>query len=199
MLDPHWVFVGAVLGVIGSLRYAYTTARGLTCPNLVTWTLWASAPLIGFGAQINAGVGLPAVMTLAAGIGPLIVVVTALSSRRANIRLVRFDYICAVAALLALAVWLGLGQAPMAVMLAVLADAIAALPTIAKTWRHPDSENPVFYSLVAVGAAITLLTITSWQPHTWAFAAYQIVICTGLVAIIAIRQGGRRCTPVVVG
>ncbi|BDB63506.1 hypothetical protein [Rhodococcus sp. RDE2] len=137
MLDPHWVFVGAVLGVIGSLRYAYTTARGLTCPNLVTWTLWASAPLIGFGAQINAGVGLPAVMTLAAGIGPLIVVVTALSSRRANIRLVRFDYICAVAALLALAVWLGLGQAPMAVMLAVLADAIAALPTIAKTCVTP--------------------------------------------------------------
>ena len=31
---------------------------------LLAWSLWAAAPLIGFSAQLDAGVGLPAVMTM---------------------------------------------------------------------------------------------------------------------------------------
>ncbi|APU20006.1 hypothetical protein [Actinoalloteichus sp. GBA129-24] len=68
MLDPHWVFAGAVLGLVGSVRYAFAITRGRVRPNLVTWSLWAAAPLIGFFAQLDSDVGLPAVMTLAAGV-----------------------------------------------------------------------------------------------------------------------------------
>ncbi|RCG16813.1 hypothetical protein DTL70_28210 [Streptomyces diacarni] len=53
MLDPHWVFVSAVLGLSGSVRYAFSTMRGTARPNVVTWSLWAAAPLIGFFAQLD--------------------------------------------------------------------------------------------------------------------------------------------------
>ncbi|ASO19517.1 hypothetical protein FHR81_000805 [Actinoalloteichus hoggarensis] len=188
MLDPHWVFAGAVLGLVGSVRYAFAITRGRVRPNLVTWSLWAAAPLIGFFAQLDSEVGLPAVMTLAAGAGPLIVILTSVIARRHYTRLGVLDLVCAGIASLALCVWLGLGAAPLAVLFAVAADAVAAPPTIVKAWRHPDSENVFFYVLVGVGATITLLTIASWEPQSWAFALYQVALCVLLIGVIATRR-----------
>ncbi|MGV0157078.1 hypothetical protein ACSW29_27430 [Rhodococcus sp. GB-02] len=195
MLDPHWVFVGALLGMIGSIRYGVTIVRGTVRPNLVTWSLWAAAPLIGFFAQLDSGVGLPAVMTLAAGAGPLIVIMTSLVTRRHYAHLSIVDLLCAGVAVTALAVWLGLDEAPLAVFFAVAADAVAALPTLIKAWRHPDSENIFFYTLVGTGATITLMTISRWAPHTWIFAVYQVTICVVLVAVIATRRHAVRGAP----
>lgn len=191
MLDSSWVFAGAALGLVASIRYAFTIVHGRVRPNLVTWSLWAAAPLIGFFAQLDAGVGLPAVMTLAAGLGPTIVIVTSVIARRYFARLGWFDLACAAVALSALGVWLGLGQAPLAVLFAVAADAVAALPTMVKAWRHPDSENALFYILVGIGAAMTLLTISSWEPQSWAFAAYQVAICAFLSASLIARRRAR--------
>jgi hypothetical protein len=188
MIDPHWVFVSAALGLIGSIRYAVATVKGTARPNLVTWSLWATAPLIGFFAQLDAGVGMPAVLTLAAGLGPLTVVVSGLLSGHNRARLGKFDVACAAVALVTLVIWLGLGQAPLAVIFAVAADATAALPTIRKAWREPDSENLLFYILVGTGAAITLLTIDKWEPSSWAFAAYMLAVTTLLVSIIVGRR-----------
>lgn len=195
MLDPHWVFAGAVLGLIGSIRYATAVTRGSVRPNLVTWSLWASAPLIAFFAQVDSEVGLPAVMTLAAGTGPLIVIVTSAITRRHYARLGVIDLACAGIAIAALAIWLGLDDAPLAVVFAVAADAIAALPTLIKAWRHPDSENILFYVLVAVGATITLLTISVWTLQAWAFAVYQLSICVVIVAVIAAKRTTWRSPP----
>ncbi len=185
MLDPSWVFLSAALGLAGSTRYAIATLAGKARPNLVTWVLWAVAPLIGFFAQLSAGVGLPAVLTLAAGLGPLIVVVSALVTRHSRSTIGSFDIACAVIAVAALIVWIGFDAAPTAVIFAVGADAAAALPTVRKAWRDPDSENLLFYVLVGLGATITLLTLDSWAPSDWAFAVYMLVLSLLLVAVVS--------------
>lgn len=128
-------------------------------------------------------------MTLAAGTGPLIVIITSLIARRHYAHLSVVDLVCcAGVAIAALAVWLGLGAAPVAVLFAVAADAIAAIPTLVKAWRHPDSENIFFYVLVGTGATITLMTITVWTPQASAFAVYQLSICAALIVVIATRR-----------
>lgn len=188
MLDPNWVFVSAALGLIGSIRYAAATLTGTARPNLVTWVLWAAAPLIGFSAQFSAGVGLPAVLTLAAGVGPLVVVVSAVLTRHSRWRIGPFDVVCALVAAVALLVWLGFDAAPTAVLVAVGADAVAALPTVGKAWRHPASENLTFYVLVGLGAAITLLTLDRWTAADAAFAVYMLTLCMLLVGIVTTRR-----------
>lgn len=188
MIDPNWVFAGAALSLFGSVYYCLSIIRGSVRPNLVTWSLWTAAPLIGFFAQLDAGVGLPAVMTLSMGAGPLMVTITSLVARRFFARFTRFDLACGLVAVIAIAVWVGLGDAPLAVWFAVAADGIAALPTLIKAWRHPYSENAIFYSIAAVGATITLLTISVWTPETWAFAVYQFSVCAFLAITVASRQ-----------
>jgi len=188
MLDPNWVYFSAVLGLLGGCHYSWAIVNRRARPNLVTWSMWAAAPLIGFFAQLDAGVGLPAVPTLGIGLGPLIVVVTALLARRHRARLGLFDLTCAVVATTALGVWLGLGQAPIAVFFAVLADGVAALPTVLKAWRDPDSENLIFYVSVGIGGVITLLTVSVWKPTVWAFAAYILSLSVLLVTIVTTRR-----------
>jgi len=192
VLNPHWVFAGALLGLIGSVRYAVAIPKGSVRPNLVTWCLWALAPLIGFLAQLDSGVGLPALMTLAAGTGPLIVIMTSLVARRHYTHLGVVDVICAGIAGVALAAWIGLDEAPLAVFFAIAADGVAALPTLVKAWRRPSSESLFFYVLVGIGATITLFTISNWAPQAWAFAVYQLSICVIFVAVISTRRHGRR-------
>ncbi|MEU6700352.1 hypothetical protein [Pseudonocardia sp. NPDC046786] len=188
MLDPNWVFVSAALGMVGCVRYVIATLTGSARPNLVTWTLWAAAPLIAFAAQVDAGAGLPAVLTLAAGAGPLLVVAAGLLTRHDRVRIGAFDVACGTVAVVALAVWLVFDAAPLAVFVAVGADAAAAAPTVRKAWRDPGSENLLFYVLVGLGAILTLLTVTTWDPVAWAFAAYMLTLCGLVVAVVALRR-----------
>lgn len=108
MLGPQWVFVSAALGLVGSLRYAYATLRGDAWPNRVSFFLWGMAPLIAFSAQLGSGVGAPAIPTLAAGLGPLVVLTASMASRHGRVRVTRFDLACgaiSVVALLTITSW----------------------------------------------------------------------------------------------
>ena len=188
MIDPHFVFLAAAIGLTGTIRYAIATLRGRTSPNRVTWALWAAAPLIGFFAQLDSDVGLPAVSTLTIGVGPLLVLIASFINRRGTVRLSAFDLGCGAVAVLSLIIWLGLDQAPLAVVFAVLADAVGAVPTVRKAWADPQSENTLFYVLVGVNGTITLLTLTQWVPATWAFPGYLVLLSLSMTMIITLRR-----------
>lgn len=188
MLDPGWVVLAAVLSLLGSLRYGRAVLRGRATQNRVTFALWAAAPLIAFAAQLDEGVGAPALLTFASGAGPLLVLGASFVSRHGSVRVTGFDLTCGAVSVAALVVWLGLDDPAAAVLVAVAADAAGAVPTLRKAWRDPWTENAGFYVLVGIGAVLTLLTVTSSAPAQWAFAAYVLALTALLVAVIALRR-----------
>ena len=190
MIDPRFVWLGALLSIGGGSRYAWLTWRGRTRPNRVTWFLWGAAPIIGFLAQLDEGVGLPAVLTASIGIGPLLIFAASFTNAAAYWRLTRFDLACGGVSVLALVVWLGLDDPVAAIAIAVLADAVAGIPTIRKCWTHPDSENPVVYVLGGLNGTIALLTLDRWVLAEAAFPTYIAVLGMGLSAVVLSR--GRR-------
>ena len=184
MIDPAFVFLGALLSIVGSVRHAWLTVRGRTQPNRVSWFLWAAVPIIGFLAQLDEGVGLPAVLTLSIGVGPLIVFFASFVNPHSMWRLTRFDLWCGALAVVALLIWWGLGEAATAVLFAVAADAAAAIPTVRKAWRAPATESPVVYVLSGLNGVIALLTIREWNPATYAFPVYIVCLTTILTVLI---------------
>lgn len=191
MIDGHFVILGALLSLAGSARYALQTVRGRTRPNRVTWFLWSTAPLIGFFAQLDGGVGLPAIMTLSVAVGPGIIFLASFVNPVSYWRIAPFDIACGLASVLALVVWLSLGDPSTAVVFAVLADLLAGVPTIRKGWSDPDSEHGAVFVLSAANAAITLFTIDRWDPATWAFPVYIAAIGASLFLIVQLRLGVR--------
>ena len=56
--------------------------------------------------------------------------------------------------------------------LSILADSLASIPTLIKSYREPATESYWPYLATAVNGATALLTITIWQFSEYALPAY---------------------------
>jgi hypothetical protein len=181
---------GAVLNLCGSGVYALRTLRGSVRPNPVTWLLWALAPGVGFAAQVARHVGLPALTTLSVGLGPLLVFLCALS--RPGFRSTRpnpAELCCVVLSLGALAGWWITTDPNTALALSILADGCAAVPTLVKCYRHPETEDRTVYVLMALSAALTLATLPAWTFTAAGFSCYLLTLCGTLLILLCRRSG----------
>lgn len=185
MIDSRFVIVAALLNIIGAAVYATKTFKGETQPNRVTWLLWAVVPMIAFFAELQEGVGIQSLMTFMIGLGPLVVFVASFLNRKAFWQISKLDIVCAVLSVVALIAWKLSGDADIAIAFALLADALAGLPTLIKSWTNPDSEHYAPYLTSAFSAAITLATISVWSFATYAFPAY--ILITGLLVSSVIK------------
>lgn len=196
MIDAGFVFLGALIAIVGNVAYAWDTFRGCTKPNRVTWGLWALAPLIAFAAELGQGVGSEAVLTLAVGLGPLLVFVASFRDPAAYGRMTRLDTLCAALSLLALAGWALTGTGDVAIVLSIMSDCFGAIPTIHKAAHDPSSESASAFICGTIGSAIAMLAIraSEWGFATAAFPAYITCVNALLAVLILLPRSslGRR-------
>jgi hypothetical protein len=192
MLDPKFAFLAAIIDFFGISSYAIDTLKGKTKPNRITWFLWALAPLIAFSAQLSEGVGPQVALTFVAGFGPATVFLASFKDRHAYWRITRFDLICGVLSVGALVLWLVTKNGTLAIIFSILADTLAATPTVIKAYHHPETESYPAFLIGVITAIITLLTIKTWNFATYGFPAYLLVCC--LVIFILIKFPKLRVT-----
>lgn len=189
MLDPKFVLVGALLNLSGSTSYVLATLKGKTKPNRITWILWALAPLIAFAAELNEGVGLRSLMTFMVGFGPLMIVTASFVNKKSFWKLTTFDYVCGGLSVLGLLLWAITRHGNVAIIFSILADGLAAVPTVVKSYKQPQTERAYIFTAGAVSAAITLLTIDKWTLANYGFPLYVLLICTLLASLIRFKIG----------
>ncbi len=183
----HWlVVVSALLSLTGAIAYIRDIVRGTSKPNLVTWGLWAFAPLIATGAALSAHADVWATVRIfIAGFGPLLIFCAGLCVPRRYWKLSRFDYACGGLSLVALFAWLG-AHAPLAsILFAAIADLFATLPTMRKAWRHPETETVYTYFIGLFTASIVIPAIPVWNIENAAFQLYLLVANTALCIIVS--------------
>ncbi len=191
MLDVHFVILGAAIGSVGAVLYLRDTLRGVTQPNRVTWLMWAIAPLLAFAAEVHAGVGLRSLMTFVVGFGPLLIFLASFRNPAAAWELRRLDYVCGACSAAGLVIWLVTGHGTVAIAASIAADALAALPTLQKSWRAPETETAAAYLAASLNAGITLLTVSTVTTAVVAFPIYILVVATLEFVLIAGRLGPR--------
>ncbi len=190
MLDPHFVIFASLFNIVGSAVYAYKTFKGETKPNRVTWLLWIIIPMIAFFAELQEGVGLQSLMTFMIGFGPLLVFIASFLNKQSYWQMSKLDWACGILSIVALVAWQVSGHGDVAIAFSLLADGLAGLPTLIKSWKDPQSEHYAPYLAGAISAGITLLTITNWTFANYAFPVY--ILCTGVgVASIIYFSWGR--------
>lgn len=191
MLNVHFVFLGAVIGIAGAVSYAMDTIRGKTQPNRVTWLLWAVAPLLAFAVEVDNGVGLQSLLTFTVGFGPLLVFGASFVNPKSVWKLSRLDYTCGALSVGGTIGWLVTRQGLVALVAAVVADALAGLPTVVKSWRHPESESASVYIGSCINAVITLLTVKQFSAYVAVFPLYIAVLAFIQSVLVAGRLGPR--------
>jgi hypothetical protein len=185
VLDEHFVFLGAAIGSLGSLSYLTATIRGYARPNRVTFFFWALAPLIAFAAELTEGVRIQSIMTLLVGVSPLAIFLASFVNPKSEWRLTRFDLACGVLAFGGTILWALTRSGNLAILFSIAADGFAAIPTIAKSYSHPESENRWLYLASAINAGVTLLTVREWTFAFYGFPAYILAVTVVIFGLVS--------------
>ncbi len=182
MINENFVFLAFVIALIGTFIYIRGILKGVVKPNIVTWSLWATAPMIAVAAQISEGASVATVYTFANGFGPLLIVIVALLKKNVLAKVKPRDLVFGVLSILGLVLWAITGEGLIAIIFAIAADLFAAIPTIEKLYKEPDTEDGRIFGLGIIAAGITLLTISDWRPEEYAFSLYILCIATVMFA-----------------
>ncbi len=189
MIDERFVYLAVVINFLGSLGYLQETLKGNVRPNKVTWFLWSLAPFIAFAAEINQGVGLASFLTFTVGFGTLVIFIASFVNKKAQWEITKFDLICGTLSIIGLILWGLTRVGNLAILFAILADALAAIPTVVKSYKAPETENYKVFLTGGLSAIITLLTIKQWNFAHYAFPLYILFLCTILVLLIKFKLG----------
>lgn len=189
MLNHNFIIIGALLGATGSVAYLIDTVKGKVKPNRVSFLLWSIAPLIAFFAQINQGVGLASLMTFSTGFLPLTVFIASFVNKQAEWKLTRFDLICGILSLAGLVLWLITKVGNIAIFFSIVADGLAALPTIRKAYKYPDTEIAWPWIATVFGVVLTLLTLPTLTFANSGFILYILVVDLLIYVLVQFRVG----------
>ena len=182
----HTLFAiaGSVINFVACVSYVRAILKGEATPNRVTWFLWALVPVIAAAAQWSSGVGISTLVVLSVGLGPACIVLASFVGGTGSWRLGPFDYVCGACSLAALALWAVTGDPVTAIVLSILADAAAALPTLRKAWLAPATEDRSAYLIAFAGMILGILSVQEATFSAYAFNAYLVVVSLALVLIL---------------
>ncbi len=177
----YLVFAGVFAQLIGISFYLKDTLAGKNKPNRVSFLLWSASPLIAAFAGLSQGLGWAALPIFMAGFGPLIIFFASYANKKSYWGLKKFDYLCGLLSILALVLWQTTGNPVTAILLAIVSDALATLPTLAKTWKYPDTETPHSYLAGMFSVITSLVTVSVFSFPNIAFQLYIIVANTSIL------------------
>jgi hypothetical protein len=175
-MDVFFACSAAALNVLASIFYVRSVLDGSARPNRVTWLLWAIAPLIAAAAQFASGVGISTLVILASGLLPLCVFAASFLNPSAYWKLTGFDYLCAGFAALALLLWALTRDAVIAIILSIVSDFLAALPTLRKCYTDPATEERRTYLIFFTSTLLGIFSITDGSFVGYAFNLYLLFI-----------------------
>lgn len=180
--------VAAVLAFVGNISYLRDVFRGRVQPHPYTWFVWSIVSMTTFFGGLVKGAGIGALPT---GIAEGFTIVIFLFSlkylfkgRAGQIR--QIDNYFLAACLFGLIPWVLTKDPTISVIIVVLIDLVAFIPTLRKTWAHPETEKPLLFEM---NVARHILTLFSLQAYNIATMFHSIaMICTNTVMTVFIRR-----------
>ena len=180
-MKPALLIVATALSIIGTADYILSILHGKTRPHRTTRAVLfivAVVNLVGtIAADAHWGVFLLALLFFARSL-----TLALLSIRYGLGGTSRLDIACAVIALLGIVAWQITDSGIWALVFAILADAVAYVPAVVKTWKLPKTEAPLMYALE--GVAATLAIVHDGLRLSIIFQAYIILSCVVMLACI---------------
>jgi hypothetical protein len=191
VINENWIFLGTAIGAAGTAVYLRDTLRGTTQPNRVTWLLWAVAPLLASAVEFSDGVGLRALPTFMIGFMPLLVFIGSFHNPASLWKIRRLDYACGAISVVGTVIWLVTRDGTVAICAAIAADFTAGIPTLMKSWTHPESETVYSYLGAVISMGVLLLTVTDWTFEVAAFPCFILCVASIEVVLVGLEPGPR--------
>lgn len=188
-MDWHYIFAIAsgLLTVAAVVPYIWDMVRGSTRPNVVSWGLWLLVQSIFAAGQFTAGASLSIVLPIVEVFTVGIVVVLGLVGYGYK-KYGPLDILCLVLALGAIVLWQITNDPMVALWMSVGADFMAAIPTLYKSYKDPESETISTYFLVVLSALAAAFSTTIYDVPNLLWPAYIFGINGAVVVLVLLGK-----------
>jgi hypothetical protein len=183
--------IAAIFAVLGNVSYLRDVLSKKVRPHPYTWLVWTIVSGVTFFGQLAKGAGIGALPTGVAEFFTLLIFVFSLQYGFKHI--VKTDTYFLILALLGIIPWILFRDPTISVIIVVIIDLIAFIPTLRKTWLFPTTEAPALYSM---NVARHILTLFSLQAYNVATTLHSIVmIGTNSLMTALIMRGYKKKSP----
>jgi hypothetical protein len=179
--------VAGVIWILSLIPYIHSAVRGTTRFSSISCTLWFLLGLIEIAAQWSAGASWSLIMmiVLAFNIGVIMI----FSWIGYGYKKTHWsDYVCVVFAILALVLWYYTDNPLVALVLSVIANALAAIPTLTKTYRDPHTESAIMWLVVSGASVLGILSTEIWDVANLLAPVYTLIECISIWALAYFGQ-----------
>jgi hypothetical protein len=178
--------VASIMAIFGNLPYLYDILNKRVKPHPYTWLVWSIVSCIIFFGQVAKGAGMGALPTAASEIFTVIIFFFSLRYGVSHIR--KIDTFFLILALLGIVPWVLTDDPTISVIIAVSIDFIAFLPTLRKTWQHPDTETRTLYALNVVRHILMLFSLSAYNIATTLHSIIMIFMNTTMTFLISRKK-----------
>jgi hypothetical protein len=123
------------------------------------------------------------------GFNPLIIFLASFINKKSFWSITRLDVICGILSIVGIILWSITRVGDVAIFFSILADGLAGLPTIIKSYKNPETENYKVFLFGGISALITLLTINIWNLAHFGFPLYILLVNMLFVLLIKFKLG----------
>jgi len=178
--------LGIAFGGARYIIYLRDMFRGTAKPHPFSWFVWGLMAAIVFFAQLSEGAGAGAWITGLVGAACLGISVLALYKGEKGIT--KSDWVCLLASIIGVVLWRLTSEPLLAVVIIVIADAIAYIPTYRKAFYKPHEEPAYTYFLAAMRSVFGVLALQSFTITNWLYPASLILTDGGFVVYLLVRR-----------
>jgi hypothetical protein len=178
--------VAASLAIASTFPYIVDALRGVTRPNVVTWSSWAL--LNGLTAAAALSGGATDTTIFAGASAACCAVVAALGLRFGFEHYSRFDGGCQALAATGVVCWYLTDSPAVDVLINVAAGLVALLPTYRHSWRRPYEETLATWVIASLGAVASIAAVVRLDVISVSYPLYTLFCDLSLAAVISRRR-----------
>lgn len=160
--------------------------RGKTKPHAFSWLVWSIMEAIAFTAQVVKHGGAGAWVTGASAAISFFIFLLALAKGKKDFPW--FDWIALAISLIAVFLWWLTKEPTMSVILVVIVDAAAFIPTFRKGYHKPFEETITEYELSTFKHLLGILALQAYSISTWLYPASLVMTNSLFVLLLIVRR-----------
>lgn len=181
--------IASILAFVGNISYLKDILKGRVKPHPYTWFIWSIVSMTTFFGGLAKGAGIGALPT---GIAEGFTIIIFLFSLKYIFRkeaghIHKIDHYFLAIALIGLIPWILTSDPTISVVIVVLIDIIAFIPTLRKTWSRPHTEKPLLYEMNVARHVLTLLSLGSYNIAT-TFHSIAMIFTNSLMDMFIKRK-----------
>lgn len=190
-MKDYLAVVAAILAFVGNISYLKDIFRDKVHPHPYTWFIWSIVSMTTFFGGLAKGAGIGALPTGVAEAFTVIIFLFSLKYlfKREAGHIRTIDHYFLAAALVGLIPWALTKDPTISVIMVVLIDIIAFVPTLRKTWSQPETERPLLYAMNIVRHILTLFALEAYNIATMLHSI--AMICTNTIMVAFIKRKPR--------